>query len=141
MNRTKKTWFTKTLLLASVAVTSGQYAPPPPPGPFQGFLNEWLRKDDPYMNAWDFGGEFLHARFEVSVRDELRVLARDEQNVAETLRRELEKRYGPVSVQTFQSDRTFYRVRVGRESNEQSAQKLADELRKAKLKGFVVRLN
>ena len=29
---------------------------PPPPAPFAGFLNEYLRKDYPYMNQWDFGG-------------------------------------------------------------------------------------
>jgi len=44
------------LALAATNVTYGQYAPPPPPAPFQGFLNEALRKDDPYMNKWDFGG-------------------------------------------------------------------------------------
>ena len=44
------------LVLASASLVQGQYAPPPSPAPFQGFLNEWLRKDDPYMNKWDFGG-------------------------------------------------------------------------------------
>jgi alginate export protein len=33
-----------------------QYTAPPPPAPFPGFLNEALRKNDPYMNQWDFGG-------------------------------------------------------------------------------------
>ena len=44
--------------------TSAQYAPPPPPAPFQGFINEWLRKDNPYMNQWDFGGA-IRARYEL----------------------------------------------------------------------------
>lgn len=42
----------------------GQYAPPPPPKPFQGFINEWLRKDDPYMAAWDIGGS-VRVRYEL----------------------------------------------------------------------------
>src|SRR5437762_11420579 len=32
--------------------TQAQYAPPPPPQPFAGFVNEALRKNDPYMTAW-----------------------------------------------------------------------------------------
>jgi hypothetical protein len=44
------------LVLSAAATASAQYAPPPPPRPFAGFLNEYLRKDDPYMAAWDFGG-------------------------------------------------------------------------------------
>src|SRR5215475_6772940 len=52
---------------ALLAVTqnraSAQYAPPPPPAPFQGFLNEWLRKDSPYMNQWDIGGA-IRVRYE-----------------------------------------------------------------------------
>src|SRR5881409_679299 len=46
------------VVLAALNQVYGQYAPPPPPLPFQGFLNEALRKDDPYMNKWDFGGSF-----------------------------------------------------------------------------------
>src|SRR5262245_50026103 len=50
---------------ASLAATAaGQYAPPPPPRPFPGFINEWLREDDPYMAAWDFGGS-LRLRYEI----------------------------------------------------------------------------
>ena len=30
-----------------------QYAPPPAPAPFPGFINEALRKNDPYMNLRD----------------------------------------------------------------------------------------
>src|SRR4051812_18853380 len=56
------------LLLGAVALCAAgnvdaQYAPPPPPTPFQGFINEALRKDDPYMNKWDFGGS-LRVRYE-----------------------------------------------------------------------------
>src|ERR1041384_8836501 len=51
------------LALATTNITYGQYAPPPPPAPFQGFLNEALRKNDPYMNKWDFGGS-VRLRYE-----------------------------------------------------------------------------
>ena len=47
---------TSALVLALVNAVYGQYTPPPPPAPFPGFINEALRKDDPYMNVWDFGG-------------------------------------------------------------------------------------
>ena len=52
-----------TLVLAAVNQVYGQYAPPPPPAPFPGFINEALRKNDPYMAAWDFGGD-NRARYE-----------------------------------------------------------------------------
>jgi hypothetical protein len=52
------------LLAAAQNRTSAQYAPPPPPAPFQGFINEWLRKDNPYMNQWDIGG-VIRARYEL----------------------------------------------------------------------------
>ena len=51
------------LFIAAAHAVHAQYAPPPPPAPFQGFLNEWLRKDDPYMNKWDFGGS-VRVRYE-----------------------------------------------------------------------------
>src|SRR4029077_15637489 len=35
-----------------------------PPAPFPGFINEALRKNDPYMNQWDFGGS-VRLRYEV----------------------------------------------------------------------------
>jgi hypothetical protein len=54
---------TGAFVLAAATQLHGQYAPPPPPAPFQGFLNEWLRKDDPYMNKWDFGGS-VRVRYE-----------------------------------------------------------------------------
>ena len=42
----------------------GQYAAPPSPSPFSGFINEMLRKNDPYMAAWDFGGN-VRLRYEI----------------------------------------------------------------------------
>jgi hypothetical protein len=36
-----------TCVLAAISHVYGQYTPPPPPAPFQGFINEALRKDDP----------------------------------------------------------------------------------------------
>jgi hypothetical protein len=61
--------FRKTFCLVVLAPTAlshalAQYAPPPPPAPFQGFINEALRKDNPYMNQWDFGGS-VRLRYEV----------------------------------------------------------------------------
>lgn len=41
-----------------------QYAPPPPPAPFAGFVNEYMRKEDPYANAWDLGGS-ARVRYEL----------------------------------------------------------------------------
>src|ERR1051325_3413442 len=44
------------LMLAACSQVHGQYAPPPPPQPFAGFLNDYLRKQDPYLSVWDIGG-------------------------------------------------------------------------------------
>lgn len=49
--------------LAPVTYSFAQYAPPPPPRPFPGFLNEYLRANDPYMSAWDFAAN-LRIRYE-----------------------------------------------------------------------------
>ncbi len=49
--------------LAVTAPVFGQYAPPPPARPFPGYLNEYLRKDDIYMSAWDVGVN-VRVRFE-----------------------------------------------------------------------------
>jgi len=62
---------TRSLVLSAVAASAAsiahaQYAPPPPPAPFPGFLNEYLRKNDPYMNQWDFGG---NARLRSEVKE------------------------------------------------------------------------
>jgi hypothetical protein len=51
-------------LLSLPGSALAQYTAPPPPAPFQGFLNEALRKDDPYMNAWDIRG-FARVRYEI----------------------------------------------------------------------------
>src|SRR5437870_12691129 len=50
--------------LGAAGSLKAQYTPPPPPAPFAGFLNEALRKNDPYMNQWDFGGN-ARGRYEV----------------------------------------------------------------------------
>ncbi len=42
-------------MLAAINHVYAQYTPPSPP-PFAGFINDWLRQDDPSMKAWDFGG-------------------------------------------------------------------------------------
>jgi hypothetical protein len=44
------------IVLAAINTVYGQYTPPPPVAPFPGFINEALRKDDPYMNQWDISG-------------------------------------------------------------------------------------
>jgi alginate export protein len=56
MNKTNATLAAGAIVLAALNSVYGQYAPPPPPAPFPGFLNEYLRKHDPYMSQWDFGG-------------------------------------------------------------------------------------
>lgn len=50
-------------LLAAAPYLAGQYAPPPPPRPFPGFINEALRADNPYMSAWDIGAN-VRGRYE-----------------------------------------------------------------------------
>jgi len=56
MMPTLKTLSAGALVLAALEQAHAQYTPPPPPTPFQGFLNEYLRAQNPYMNQWDFGG-------------------------------------------------------------------------------------
>ena len=51
------------LVLAALNEAQAQYAPPPPPLPFQGFVNEYLRAKDPYANQWDIGGD-IRIRYE-----------------------------------------------------------------------------
>jgi rare lipoprotein A len=67
---------------------------------------------------------------------------KDPQN-ADRLRDRLSAQYSPVSIQQVTlEDGAYYRVRVGRVSGEQSAQKLSDELReKEGFKPMVVRLD
>lgn len=56
-NKTKVTLSAGALVLAAIHQVYAQYTPPPPVAPFPGFINEWLRKDNPSMNQWDFGGD------------------------------------------------------------------------------------
>ena len=63
MKSTLKTLSAGALVLAALNEVQAQYAPPPPPLPFQGFVNEYFRAKDPYMNQWDFGGD-IRARYE-----------------------------------------------------------------------------
>jgi Alginate export len=51
------------LLAATQDRGRAQYTPAPPPAPFQGFINEWLRKENPWMNHWDIGGA-IRIRYE-----------------------------------------------------------------------------
>src|ERR1044071_3535519 len=52
------------LTLVAAATAQAQYTPPPPPAPFAGFINEALRKSDPYLSDWDIGGA-RRLRYEV----------------------------------------------------------------------------
>jgi len=68
---------------------------------------------------------------------------RDREN-AERLKAAIARRFGPVSIQTFdRGDAVFYRVRVGRESTEEGAAQLGRELQQAGLATeiFVIRLD
>src|ERR1041385_8119293 len=44
------------LALGAATAAHAQYTPPPPPTPFSGFINEWLRQQNPYLAALDIGG-------------------------------------------------------------------------------------
>ncbi len=59
------------LVLAAIEQVHAQYTPPPPPLPFQGFINEYFRAKDPYMNQWDFGGDWrerIEAREHIGIQ-------------------------------------------------------------------------
>ena len=60
---TLKTLSAGALVLAALEQAQAQYVAPPPPAPFQGFINEFFRAEDPYMNQWDFGGN-VRVRYE-----------------------------------------------------------------------------
>ena len=47
-----------TALLAAATSCFAQYAPPPPAGPFPGFMNERMRAGNPYLSAWDVGANY-----------------------------------------------------------------------------------
>lgn len=44
------------LVLVAANSVYAQYAPPPPSAPFPGFINDYMRKQDPYLSVWDIGG-------------------------------------------------------------------------------------
>ncbi|PYS04666.1 MAG: septal ring lytic transglycosylase RlpA family lipoprotein [Acidobacteria bacterium] len=69
----------------------------------------------------------------------VQVGAFEDERAAENLKKRLEVKYASVTIQTFPGEKTLYRVRVGREPNLQAAEKLASQLEKQALKGFVVR--
>ena len=52
------------LVLGSAVPTLAQYTPPPPTQPFPGFINDYLRKKDPYYANWDIGGA-VRLRYEL----------------------------------------------------------------------------
>ncbi len=52
------------LVLAAANTIYAQYTPPAPLQPFPGFINDALRKQDPYYSVWDVGGAY-RGRYEV----------------------------------------------------------------------------
>src|SRR2546425_9132913 len=54
------------LVLGAYSAAQAQYVPPPPLQPFPGFLNDWMRKQDPYLANWDISGA---ARFRYEVKE------------------------------------------------------------------------
>lgn len=71
----------------------------------------------------------------------IQVGAFESQVAAESLQKDLEQRYRDVTVQAFASTPPFYRVRVGRLIELNSAEALSKQLRGEKFEPFVVRLN
>jgi rare lipoprotein A len=71
----------------------------------------------------------------------IQVGAFETQTAAEALQKKLQERYNDVTVQTFSTTRTLYRVRVGRLADLASAEKLARQLRDEQFDPFVVRVN
>jgi hypothetical protein len=54
------------VLALPTAVYAGDYSLTSPVRPSPGLINEWLRKDDPYMAAWDIG---VQTRLRYEIRD------------------------------------------------------------------------
>ncbi len=71
----------------------------------------------------------------------VQVAAFENQRAAEDLKRQLERKYPAVSIQTASGSKTVFRVRVGREPNLLTAEKLAQKLRDEDYDSFVVRVN
>jgi peptidoglycan lytic transglycosylase len=70
----------------------------------------------------------------------VQVGAFENEHKAEELRKQLEKKYPTVAIQTVSTDKTLYRVRIG-EPDMETANKIVSELRKHDLKPFVVRVS
>ena len=64
MKRTLIALTSTALGLGYVSPVIAQYAPPPPSQPFPGFINDFLRKKDPYYANWDIGGS-VRLRYEL----------------------------------------------------------------------------
>jgi rare lipoprotein A len=71
----------------------------------------------------------------------VQVGAFESREVAEALKKDLEQRHLDVTIETFSTTRTFYRVRVGRLADMAAAEQLVKTLRQEKFDPFVVRLN
>jgi rare lipoprotein A len=71
----------------------------------------------------------------------IQVGAFETEDAAQALLRDLETRYRDVTIQTVTTPRTFYRVRVGRAPDLESAEKLSKQLREESFDPFVVRVN
>ena len=71
----------------------------------------------------------------------VQVGAFESREVAESLKKDLEHRHQDVTIETFSTTRTFYRVRVGRLTDMAAAENLVRTLRHEKFDPFVVRLN
>ena len=63
------------------------------------------------------------------------------EEAAQVLKKDLERRYPDVTIVTFTTTLTFYRVRVGRLNDLPAAEALVKTLRQEKFEPFVVRLN
>jgi mono/diheme cytochrome c family protein len=70
----------------------------------------------------------------------VQVGAFEDEQKADELKKQLEKKYPSVTVQRFSAAKTLYRVRIG-EPDMETANRIAAELRKLDLKPFVVRLD
>src|SRR5262245_42191874 len=65
MKYTNPTQTAGALVLAIAgSVYAGDYSPTAPLRPSAGLVNDWLRKDNPYMAAWDIGTQ-VRLRYEV----------------------------------------------------------------------------
>ena len=63
MKLNPKAIITSSIVLAAINSVYAQYTPPPPPVPFPGFINDYMRKEDPYLSVWDIGGS-VRLRYE-----------------------------------------------------------------------------